>query len=89
MGKRKVTIKLSVAESISRVAWYIESKGMVATAERFSDSVYDFFDDLADKKKSYRSCREKGRALLGFKCVNFNKRYTVVLIESDLELIIL
>ena len=82
MGKRKITIKRSVADSIAQAAWYIESKGMLDTAERFSDSVYDFFEQVSDERKSYRICRDPERALLGFKCLSFNKKYTVVFIET-------
>jgi len=30
---REVTVKETVADSIAEIAWYIESKGLVATAE--------------------------------------------------------
>jgi hypothetical protein len=43
MGSRKVTVKQSAAESIAAIAWYIESKGLVRTAEKFTDEVYDYF----------------------------------------------
>ncbi len=86
MGKRKITIKQSVANSIAQVAWYIESQGMVVTAERFSDSVYDFFEQVSDERKSYRICRDPERAVLGFKCLSFNKKYTIVFIETKTEI---
>lgn len=54
MGVRKITVKQSVAESIAAIALYIESKSMVATAEKFSDNVYDYFIKLADTKKFIR-----------------------------------
>jgi len=88
MGKRKIVIKQSVAESIAQVAWYIESKGMLITAERFSDSVYDFIEQLSDLRKSYRPCKEPQRALLGLKCLVFRKKYTVVFIETISEITI-
>lgn len=88
MGSRKIAIKQSVAESIASVALFIESKGMVATAEKFSDAVYDFFIKLADERKNYAFCREPLRASLKYKCVTFRKKYTVVFIEADEELII-
>ena len=52
MGRRKIVIKQSVAENIASIAWYIESKGMIATAEKFVDQVYDFFEKLGDTRKS-------------------------------------
>ncbi len=88
MGSRKVVVRESVAQNIAAIAWYIESKGLVATAERFSDDVYDYFLKLADTRKSYALCKEPARASLGYKCIPFRKKYTVVLIESDKEIII-
>jgi len=88
MGLRKITVKQSVAESIAAIAWFIESKGMIATAERFSDQVYDYFIRLCDDTKSYAICRDQQRAILGYKCVPYKKKYTIVFIESEEELII-
>ena len=88
MGCRKVTIKQSVADSIAAIAWYIESKGMLATAEKFTDAVYDHFLQLADITKSYPVCREPTRAVFGYKCLPYKKKYTIVFIESEEELII-
>ncbi len=88
MGRRKVIVKQSVADNIAAIAWHIESKGLVATAENFADDVYDYFIKLADTRKSYPVCREPGRASLRYKCVPYKKKYTVVFIESDTELII-
>lgn len=88
MGNRKVTVKRSVAQSIATIAWYIESKGMVATAEKFTDSIYDYFIKLADARKSFAACRDPQRAIIGYKCVPFKKKYTIVFLETDTELII-
>lgn len=85
MGKRKIAIKKSVAESIAEISWYIESKGMLGTAEKFSDSIYDFFLQFTNEKKVHRLCQEPTRASLGFKSINF-KKYTVVFIESESEI---
>jgi hypothetical protein len=49
---------------------------------------YDFFYTLADDRKSFATCRDDSRALLGYKCVNYKKRYTVVFIETETSLII-
>jgi len=61
MGSRKIVIKQSAAENIAAVSWYIESKGLLATAEKFADEVYDYFMQLADNRKSYAICREPAR----------------------------
>ena len=43
MWSRKITVKQSAAESIAAVAWFIELKGLIATAEKFTDNVDDLF----------------------------------------------
>jgi hypothetical protein len=88
MGSRKVTVKQSAAESIAAIAWYIESKGLVTTAEKFADDVYDYSIKLGDKRRSYALCRDPKRAALGYKCIPYKKKYTIVFIETDTELII-
>ncbi len=88
MGRRRVAVQESAAEGIAAIAWFIESKGMVATAEKFTGSVYDFIETLADVTKSFAICREPSRASLGYKCVPYKKKYTIVFIESADEIII-
>ena len=87
-GLQKVTIKQSVAESIAQIAWYIESEGFIAAAEKFNDEVYDFIEKLGDNRKGYRACREPERDLLGYKCINFRKKYTIAFIELEAEIIV-
>ena len=88
MGKRKIVIKQSVADSIAQIAWFIESKGMLATAEKFSDSIYDYFEKMTDDRRTFAICRDPIRAALGYKCIQFKKKYTIVFIELDTEITI-
>lgn len=88
MGQREIIIKESVADSIAEIAWYIESKGMVATAEKYADDIYDFFIKLGDSRRSHPICRDPERAIIGYKCVPYKRKYTIVFLESDDELII-
>lgn len=88
MGKRKVKYEPEAAQSIAAVSLYIESKGLIATADKFIDSVYDFIDGLADVRKGNPLCREPRRAALNYKCVSFRKKYTAVFSESESELIV-
>lgn len=88
MGRRKIVVRQEAADNIAAIAWYIESGGMLATAEKFADAVYDYFIKMSDTRKSYRLCREPGRELLGHKCLAYKKKYTIVFIESDDEIII-
>ena len=88
MGKRKTSIKESVATNIAAIAWYIESKGLIATAEKFSDDAYAFIEKLADNRRSHAICRDPQRALIGYKCISYKKKYTIVFLETDEEVII-
>ena len=87
MGQREIIIKESVADSIAKIAWYIESKGLVATAEKFADDVYDFFIKLADSRRGHAIYKDPERAIIGYKCIPYKRKYTVVFLESDYELI--
>ncbi len=78
MGSRKINVKQSAADSIAEIAWFIESKGMVKTAEKFSDEVYDFIESLSPNIRSYSTCKEPKRAKLGYKCVPFKKVYNSI-----------
>jgi hypothetical protein len=86
MGIRKITVKKSVAESIAAIAWFIESKGLVVTAEKFSDNVYDFFVKLADDRRSYSICREPARQAMGYKCVSYKKNIQSYLLKPTKSL---
>jgi len=88
MGFRKIIVRQSVAESIAEISWYLESEGLLATAEKFSDDAYDFIAKLGDNRKSYRLCRDPERNLMGYKCIPYRKKYTIVFIELDDEIII-
>ena len=88
MGFRKIVVKQSAAKSIAAIAWFIESKGMLSTADKFIENLYHFFLKLADDRKVYAVCREPKRAILRYKCITYKKKYTIVLIESDQDIII-
>jgi hypothetical protein len=88
MGYRKVIVKQAAADNIAAIAWFIESKGLLATADKFTDDAYDYFIRMGDTRKSYPVCREPVRAAIGYKCIPYKKKYTIVFIESATELII-
>lgn len=85
MGGRKIVIKQTAADSIASISWFIESKGLIATAEKFADNLYDYFMKIADDRKSHAVCRDPERALLGYKSVPYKKKYTIVFIESEMK----
>ena len=78
MGTRKIIVKQSAADNIAAIAWFIESKGLIKTANKFTDDAYDFFEKIGDTIRSYSVCRDSARAILGYKCIPFKKKYTVV-----------
>ncbi len=88
MGRRKIIVKQTAADNIATISWYIESKGLVATAEKFTDDVYDYFIKICDDRKSYPFCRHPPSALLGYKCLPYKKKYTIKFIETKSEIII-
>lgn len=88
MGWREVIVKETVADSIAAIAWYIESKGLIATAEKFTDDVYDHFIKLSDSRRSHAICRDTERAIVGYKCISYKKKYTIVFLETTEELVI-
>jgi hypothetical protein len=88
MGFRKVIVRQSAVESIAEISWYLESEGLLATAEKFTDDAYNFIAKLADIRKGYRPCRDPERNILGFKCIPYKKKYTIVFIELNTEIII-
>lgn len=46
MGRRKVIVKQTATDNIAAIAWYTESKGLVTTADKFADDVYDYLINL-------------------------------------------
>jgi len=88
MGFRKITVRQSAAESIAAISLYLESEGLLATAEKFTDDAYDFIERLADSRKSYRVCRDPSRDLMGYKCIPYKKKYTIVFVELKNEIIV-
>ena len=88
MGFREVVIRQSVIDDLADIAWFIESKGMPQTAKQFVDETYDFLGSLVKSDRSFATCREPDRKLIGYKCVVYKKKYTIVFIETDRELII-
>jgi hypothetical protein len=75
VGRRQVRILESAKNSIAEASWFIESMGLIATADKFYGSVYSFIERLANPNLSYKRCREPQRAILGFKCIEFKKIY--------------
>ncbi len=85
MDRRKIIVKQNAADNIAAIAWFIESKGLIDTANKFTDDAYDFFIKIADTLKSYSICRDPGRAILGYKCISFKKNILLFLLNPKMN----
>jgi len=88
MGKRRITVLESAAKGIAQISWFIESKGMLATADKFVDAVYDAIEKLADYRLIHAVCRDSERNTLGLKCKPFRRKYTIVFFETSDAIIV-
>ncbi|MBK7885083.1 MAG: hypothetical protein IPJ81_15840 [Chitinophagaceae bacterium] len=88
MVKRKVAVLQTVAMAVAEIAYFIESKGLPATAKKFVDEAFIFFESLADTKVEYRFCTYKRWKALKYKCAVYKKKYVIAFISHDTEIII-
>src|ERR1700726_2567624 len=88
MGQRKVTILDPATEEVARIALFIEGKGMPATAKKFVDEAFQFFEKLSDERITHHPCKYIPWNLLNYRCANFRKKYAVAYLDSTDEIII-
>lgn len=88
MGQRKVTILDPAIEEVARIALFIEGKGMPATAKKFVDEAFSFFEKLSDERVTHQPCKYVPWNLLNYRCANFRKKYTVAYLANEDEIII-
>jgi len=88
MGKRKVSIWEDAANAVAEIAFFIESKGMPATAKKFVDEVFEFFETISIDTSDHRLCSYKRWEALGYRCINYNKKYVVAYLSLSNEVII-
>lgn len=88
MGKRKVTILEPAVEEVARIALYIEGEGMPATAKKFVDDAFAFFDSLSDERFVHRPCTFPAWKALNLRCVNFRKKYVISYLDNKSEIIV-
>ncbi len=88
MGKRKVTILDPAVREVAHIAFYIESKGLPATAKKFVDDTFDFFEHLSEETFTHRPCKFEEWSLLGYRCATFRKKYVVAYLDNKREIII-
>lgn len=83
MGKTKINFLDTFIENISAISFYIESKGMPKTAIIFKDNVFDFIVKIDFDKIDFPFCRDVDRAVMGLKCIPYNKKYTIVFCQLE------
>lgn len=88
MGKRKVSILQEAATSVAEISYFIEGKGMPLIAKKFVDGVFEFFAAISIDTADHRVCRYTRWKDLGYKCVNYNKKYVVAYLSLKNEIII-
>ena len=88
MGQRKVTILDPASEEVARIAFFVEGKGLPATAKKFVDEAFEFFNTLADDRKLHHTCKHLPWRLLNYRCTNFRKKYLVAYLDNEDEVII-
>jgi len=88
LGKRKVSILEPAATAVAEIAFFIESKGLPQTAKKFVDEAFTFFSKLSDDRIEYMACRNKTWKQLGYRCINYKKKYVVAYLSLKNEIII-
>lgn len=89
MGKRKIIVTENAINNIAEISWFIEGKGMLATSEKYIQNIFKQIEKLSNDTLNHSFCRDKTRNQLGQKCINLKKKYTIVFLETDFEIIIL
>lgn len=88
MGKRKVTILEPAIEEVSRIALFIEGKGLAKIARKFIDEAFAFFESLADERLTHRPCKQPALKSLNLRCTSFRRKYIVAYLDHANEIII-
>lgn len=89
MGKRKIIVTENAIQNIAEISWFIEGKGLLITAEKYIQNLFRQIEKLSNDTITHSLCRDKSRKLLGQKCINYRKKYTIVFLETDFEIIVL
>ena len=88
MGKVRIIYTTQFADNLADLIFFIESKGLVKTAQKYAERVYNFIEKLPFNKFNYKYCLDPNRADLGLKCIKFNNKYTIVFYQFEDDVII-
>lgn len=88
MAQRKISVLEKARDEIAYISYFIESKGMPATAKKFVDDCLLFFERLGDPKIRHRSCSYIVWSIQGYRCATFRKKFVVAFIDTEDEIFI-
>jgi hypothetical protein len=88
MGKREVTILANAVTSVAEISYFIESKGLPLTAKKFVNDAFNFFAKLSNEKIIHKPCSYTKWNILGYRCVNYKKKYVIAYLANDDEIVI-
>jgi hypothetical protein len=78
MGKVKITYTNQFADDLADLVYFIESKGLIVTARKYIEKVYEFIESLRFDTVEYAYCKDKVRSYEGLKCISYKGKYTIV-----------
>ncbi len=87
MGKREVTILDNAITSVAEISYFIESKGLPLTAKNLLRGIY-IFGKLSNEKIIHKPCTYTKWNILGYRCVNYEKKYVLAYLANDDEITI-
>ncbi|MBY0433845.1 MAG: type II toxin-antitoxin system RelE/ParE family toxin [Cyclobacteriaceae bacterium] len=88
MAQRKIAVLDKASEEVAYVGYYLESAGVPATAKRFINEAFDFFEKLADARIIHKPCSYYVWQAAGYRCAIFKKKYVVAYLSSEDEILI-
>jgi hypothetical protein len=88
MGQVRIRYAGEFADDLADLVYFIESKGLKDTANKYIERVYAFIESLNFEAVNYAYCHNLKRAALGLKCIRFNSKYTIVFYQFSDEVII-
>jgi len=62
MGQVKISYSKQFADDLADLVYFIESKGMLITAEKYIVKVYEFIESLKFEKVQYAYCKDNLRS---------------------------
>lgn len=73
---------------MSDLIYFIESKGIKETAQKYVAKVYAFIESMNFEKVQFAYCKDEARSNIGLKCIGYKRKYTIVFYQFSDEVII-